>query len=323
MGKLKNKYIFREIIKRAVKINGFLLRSIMPLRNEYDIKGKIQPVYIIGCPRTGSSILYQILTQKLDVLYLDNLADVLHPNLLLGMSLSKKFFDNKPHNCFSSVEGDTWACGLHAPSESGDFWYQYLPKDRHFIDYADFNEKHVRDFQRQIFSVIQKFEKPFLFKNLNAGQRMRLLSKVSPDAKFIYVKRDFHGTAFSILNSRNRLGKSNSDWWSIKPKDYNDLFGENVYELIVNQMFYLGKQIAEDASLFGKKNIISVDYKDLYENYDNTLNRLKEFIGAELRTGRVKEPELKQRAGKVRDNKEEEMFLKYYEKYNWDETEIK
>ncbi len=63
---------------------------------------KHPPIFIIGAPRTGSTILYQTLTNKLDILYIDNLVDKFHRNLFFGFWLSSKLYKHKPHNCFTS-----------------------------------------------------------------------------------------------------------------------------------------------------------------------------------------------------------------------------
>ena len=44
-----------------------------------------QPVFIIGAPRTGSTILYQGLTNYIDVLYIDNLTSRLYKNFFFGI----------------------------------------------------------------------------------------------------------------------------------------------------------------------------------------------------------------------------------------------
>ena len=163
---------------------------------------KHQPVFIIGAPRTGSTILYQTLTNQLDVLYVDNLTCRFEKNFFFGFCLSDKLFKQKAHNCFKSNHGDTTKCGLHAPSECGGFWYRWLPLDRHFIDYDDITDDMVSEIRDEITTIINYFDKPLVFKNLNAGQRLRLLSKCFPDAKFIFMKREFIFTAQSIIKAK-------------------------------------------------------------------------------------------------------------------------
>jgi len=241
---------------------------------------KHQPVFIIGAPRTGSTILYQIITNQFDVLYIDNLICKFHRNLFFGFWLSNKIFKQKAHNCFRSNHGNTIECGWHAPSECGEFWYRWLPRDRHFIDYDDINDKMVEEIRKEITAVINYFDKPIVFKNLNAGQRMRLLRKVFPDAKFIFVKRDPLFIAQSILKAKRKLGLKDNVFWSIMPKNVEELKQLNGYEQIVKQIFYLEKQIVEDMNLFGNENFYIIEYKDLIEKFEYILIKCREFINA-------------------------------------------
>lgn len=73
-----------------------------------------QPVFIIGAPRTGSTILYQMnLNVSILTTYL--------VNFFFGFWLRKKLFCNKAHDSFNSNLGDTQ--GYNSPSECGiDFF---------------------------------------------------------------------------------------------------------------------------------------------------------------------------------------------------------
>jgi len=239
---------------------------------------KYQPVFIIGAPRTGSTILYQTLTNQLDVLYVDNLICKFHKNLFFGFWLSDKLFKQRAHNCFKSNHGNTATCGLHAPSECGSFWYRWLRKDRHFIDYDDFTDKTVQEIREEITAVINYFDKPLVFKNLNAGQRFRLLQKCFPDAKFIFAKRDPLFTAQSILKAKRKVGIADDDFWSIMPRNVKELEKLNSYEQIVRQVYFLEKQIVEDSKLFEKNNFLNVDYKKIGESFEDTLLECQKFI---------------------------------------------
>ena len=102
-------------------IEGSEKRAIAKYTNQSQ---PMQPIFLIGAPRTGSTLVYQGITNSLDVKYIDNLMDILHRNLFYGAKVSNFLFDSKPHNCFKSRFGNTFKYGLHAPSESGRFWYQ-------------------------------------------------------------------------------------------------------------------------------------------------------------------------------------------------------
>ena len=77
------KYLLKFFIKNII----FLISPLISLwEQKYflkyrDFKPKYQPIFIIGAPRTGSTILYQTITNQLDVLYIDNMICALNKNL--------------------------------------------------------------------------------------------------------------------------------------------------------------------------------------------------------------------------------------------------
>ena len=251
--------------------NGYIKKySNQPLKH--------QPVFIIGAPRTGSTILYQTLTNQLDVLYVDNLTCRFNKNFFFGFWLSDKLFKQKAHNCFKSNHGDTTKCGYHAPSECGSFWYRWLPTDRHFIDYDDITDKMVQKIREEITATINYFDKTLIFKNLNAGQRLRLLSRCFPEAKFIFMKREPIFTAQSILKAKRKVAIADNEFWSVMPRNYKILEKLNSYEQIIKQIYYIEKQILEDKKLFHSNNFLTINYKDLGKEFENTLNVCQNFI---------------------------------------------
>jgi len=239
---------------------------------------KHQPVFIIGAPRTGSTILYQTLTNQLDVLYVDNLVCRFNKNLFFGFWLSGKLFKQKEHNCFKSNHGDTIKCGHHAPSECGNYWYRWLSTDRHFVDHDDVTDEILGEIRKEITAVINYFDKPLVFKNLNAGQRLRMLCKCFPEAKFIFIKRDPLFTAQSIIKAKRNVGINDNDFWSIKPRNYKELESMDAYQQIIKQIFYIEKQITEDSSLFDQKSFLMIYYLDLGKNFMDTLQICQNFI---------------------------------------------
>lgn len=244
---------------------------------------KHQPVFIIGAPRTGSTVLYQTITNQLDVLYIDNITCRFYKNLFFGFLLSKKLYNQKAHNCFKSNHGDTTKCGNHAPSECGEFWYRWLSTDEHFVDYDVVTEQMISEIRDEITAITNYFDKPIVFKNLNAGQRLRLLSKCFPNAKFIFIKREPLFTAQSILKAKRKIGISDNTFWSIKPKNFKELENVDPYQQIVKQIYFLEKQIMKDSVLFHKNNFLCLNYKDLGNDFTKTINVIQNFISVSKR----------------------------------------
>jgi hypothetical protein len=258
--KIKSKiieYIIYIVSIPFVPLNLYFITKYARKGDEYS------PIFIVGAPRTGSTILYQSLTNEADVLYIDNIASKLNRVFFLAFWLSNKLFKQRAHNCFKSNHGNTSKYGWHAPSECGQFWYRWIPKGRHFIDFDEISDKNISKIKKEILAVAHYYKKPILFKNLNAGQRLRVLVKAFPDAKIIFVRRDPLDTAQSILKAKRKLKISDNQFWSIMPSNVDVLKQLKWPEQIVKQIYFLEKQIAEDLKLFPPQNVYEVHYSEL------------------------------------------------------------
>ena len=240
------------------------------------------PVFIIGAPRTGSTILYQALTNVYDLAYIDNTACKWHHNLRFGMWLSDRLYGARAHDNFKAEHGNTVAFGGHSPSECGGFWYRWLPADRHFVDDADITAIMVAQLREEVLGVSSRLGKSLLFKNLNAGQRLRLIRRAFPNAKLIFVRRDPRFVIRSILKARASLDVPPGTWWSIMPPNVKELKMLPEPEMCTAQVYYLERQIKEDLAFFPSDNIKVVHYQDLGVSLLHTLG---EWIGASVRPG--------------------------------------
>lgn len=242
----------------------------------------LQPTFIIGAPRTGSTILYQALTNAYRFAYIDNLACTWHRNLRFGLWLSRKRYGDCPHNNFKSVHGNTRKFGGHAPSECGQFWYRWLPMDRHFIDHDEVSPHAVNQMRAEVFGASNYLQRPLLFKNLNAGQRLRLIHRAFPDAKIIFVRRDPRFVTRSLLNARKKAGIPEDQWWSIMPPNVDELRTLPEGERCAAQVYSLERQIEQDLSLFPEENVKEIHYQTLNEDL---VRQLGDWSGAFAREG--------------------------------------
>lgn len=277
--KIKNRGI-TEFMKILTPIVAVKERKLIKKYSSTTLKH--QPIFIIGAPRTGSTILYQILTNCFDILYIDNTVDIWHRNFFFGFQKSHKIYGNTSHNSFTSEFGITSLSGGHAPAESGDFWYRWLPRNKHFIDFKEIGDTSKQEIYNNIVSVINYYNKPLLFKNLNAGQRLRMIKEIFPNAKFIYVKRHMLFTAQSILTAKRKTGVADNQFWSIMPKNVEELKTLPWAEQIVKQIYFLELQIEEDSSLF--KDVLIIQYQDILKNTKEVIEDVQQFASLDYRT---------------------------------------
>jgi hypothetical protein len=281
------------------------------IRKKKSLEYTIQPVFIIGAPRTGSTILYQALTNAYQLAYIDNTACTWHRNLFFGMWLSKKKYGDAPHNNFKADHGNTQKFGGHAPSECGGFWYRWLPRDRHFIDHYEVTNQMVSEIRAEVLGVTSSLGKPLLFKNLNAGQRLRLIKRAFPDAKILFIRRDPRFVIRSILKSRSRIGLNASQWWSIMPPNCEELAALPEPEMCAAQVYFIEKQIEEDLALFPVQNVQQIHYQAFDEELVHDLGN---WIGVPRRAG-GELPEFHHDDVKRLTAQEQEELTKLVEKY--------
>lgn len=268
--------MFRSFFKSLCPLVRKLEKSKIEKYSKKDIK--YQPIFIIGAPRTGSTILYQALSNKYIFLYIDNLICNFYKNLFFGFWLSKKFFGVQPHNNFQSSFGRTR--GLHSPSECGQFWYRWLPRDHHFIHQNEITSTMVESIYSELSSIINYHNKPLLINNNNAGMRIRLITKIFPRAKWIFCDRDPLYVSQSLLSARKSFFGNFDQWWSILPPNHEKIRKQDSQKQVVLQHYYINKQIIQDLMTFSEKDLWrSVRYEDFCRNPTQILSGISDFLG--------------------------------------------
>jgi hypothetical protein len=263
---LNLKKVLERVLSKGVIVASPVLKIWENVWLEKVNTNNYQPVFIIGAPRVGSTILYQALTNAYQFGYIDNTACTWHRNLRFGLWLSQKKYGDQPHHNFIAEHGATRKFAGHAPSECGEFWYRWLPKDRHFIDHDEVTPRMVSEIREEVYGASGCFQRPLLFKNLNAGQRLRLIYKTFPDAKIIFLRRDPRFVTRSILKARKEVGTPERQWWSIMPPNVDELLRLPEGEMCAAQVYFIERQIEEDLTLFPKENVQEIHYQDLNEN---------------------------------------------------------
>ncbi len=289
---------------------------------KYGNTSPAQPcIFIIGAPRTGSTILYQLVTNIYDLLYIDNLVNLARQNPYFGFWLSKKLFHYKPHESYSSNFGDTTREGLHAPCE-GLFWYKWLPKDRHYTEPSDLDHKQMKDFRQTVNAIINRFNKPLIIKNLSFSLRLKLLKELFPEAKYIIIHRSPLFTSQSLWIAKKKNHVPDRQVWGILPRQFQHLEKLNSYEQIVKQIYLIEQQIYHDIRMFPEDNVMHINYEDLIPDPEKVINRIARFIRPDLsRRAPTQLPEIKIR-NKINLQEHEIQNLKHYIK-ELDWTEFK
>lgn len=242
-----------------------------------------QPVFIIGLPRTGSTFLYQLITNRYNVSYFDNLFDIMHKFPLSGMYYSNLIYGDKPHNCFRSTMGGTLRYGLHCPSEAGNYWYRFFERNKYRVLPEDLSQDLKKQLKLEFITILNRYKKPLVIKNLANSLRLILIKELFPKAKIIVINRKEQDVFNSILKVRKIKSIKANDFWSIYPPEIDSVKYNNEKELICSQIRSLEEQISKDIKIFPQNNVLMINYEEIINSLGKALGVLDEFMGAKLR----------------------------------------
>jgi len=181
-------------------------------------------VYIVGAPRSGTTLASQLASRYLPVGYIDNLVARFWRRPSAGIRLSRLLTGTAGREAigFESRHGVT--AGVAGPHEFGYFWRHWLRLDdastHHLapdalarVDAAGL--RHALEAE-----ILAAFGTPAVFKNVICGFHAAFLSGLHPRSLFVHIERDAYDTCASILRSRMERYGSYTRWWSLKPSTW-------------------------------------------------------------------------------------------------------
>jgi hypothetical protein len=299
-------------------LNNALYKEEQALYKNYS--EEYSTIHVIGAPRSGTTLITQILSSYLNIGYINNLIAAFWKAPLFGIELSKKLLGTHYISDFSSTFGRTK--NIYEPHEFGYFWNYHLA-------YNDFQQKDIEhekniDWEKlkiTLINMMYAFKKPVLFKSFLAGFHAAHLHKILPKTCFIYIRRDFINNAVSIYNLRKKMLGDANLWASIKPKQYDDLKHKNIYSQITGQILYLEQEYLQQLKNIPDDNKIIVSYEDVCKKPEAFLHAVKNMIEkqntqCEIKEGMISEFTTAENAGSMNADIIES-FKKAYNDFKW------
>lgn len=272
--------MIRKIIRHSLaiiyKIANTLLSRIEPLFfSDSFIAGRI-PLFIIGPPRSGSTLFYQLMINRFDFAYLTNFHCLLYGFPALFQFFVGKFLKKFPRSSYTSTHGQVQ--GIWAPSECGDFWYRWFRRFPTYTPIGDINLDNLQSLRRVIVGLTQTFKKTILFKNLLCALRLRPLAEIFPEALYIVTRRDTLYNAQSLLLARQRVLGNLEKWWAMEPPNIEELRNLEPEKQVVRQIEEIHALIERDAEIIGKDKFLFVEYEDLCTSPHDVLEQVHLFL---------------------------------------------
>ena len=232
-----------------------------PFRLPYAFKKSrsLPAIFILGPPRSGSTLLYQILTTAFHNVHLTNIWNLFFSTPMLGAFLSDRFCRNYQTN-YKSVKG--FVPGICGEAEGMRFWKYWVGQG------LQHNESNLKP------SRLKKINKLFSKKYSSTHNVwisgyighvfcIDLLRKYWPNAVFIHVYRDLLSNAYSIYKNFPH------SWFSLDPGGIQNTSGDR-YEEIARQITRIHSIILD----YYGRDMLSVSYEKLCENPQKVIRQL-------------------------------------------------
>lgn len=231
-------------------------------------------IFILGPPRSGTSLFYELMVTSFRYAYFSNLAHRFYKTPLAASRLGQRLITTHKaayQSDYGHISG--WA----APNEGGWIWQRWL-EDGPWIDERKLPDLPAREIQATLAGMSAISDAPFVNKNVMHSNRIRLLDALFPGCLFIEVHRDAKDTARSIIRAQRRAKgpKQHSDeWWSVRPSNAG---GKTMLERACRQVTGVSLDIQRDCSHVGQDRLFTVDYNALCTSPKQMLLRVAGFL---------------------------------------------
>lgn len=268
----------KEQMRYAVELVNTMIQPIDTLfRKQVAVGNDPPPLFILGVPRSGTTLTYQVITQQLEVGYLTAPVNYFYGLSNLLTRLLKPWI-GRPQEGFRSEYGNIR--GLLSPGEHAHYWYQWFPSEGllgHYVSPEDIDVTAYTPLVKSIGSLSTILNRPMAFKNVYLTMVSGVLARVFPDARFISVHRDPLLVCQSLLKKRIQMS-SPDIWWSVKPPDYKEWLYFPLWKQVARQVFFTEHLLRKDLARYAVGRHIEVDYVELCNDPVGFVERVSDWL---------------------------------------------
>lgn len=244
-------------------------------------------VFIVGVPRSGSTLLYQLICEHLDVGYVSNAMARWWMAPVAAARFRSPVHGKPLSQDLASDLGRTE--GPDGPHEFGWFWQFHLfHEGTDDLDPEVLADLDFRKARAELEGLAGYFGRTLVLKAIaHTPYKIAWLKAHLPQARFIWIHRDPIFVGQSILESRERRFADSSRWWSIRPRDVEEWKSRTPYEQIAHQIMDVTAAIGRAFASLDLNDGLHVYYDQLVRHPDVEIRRIAQFCGADVRSGRA------------------------------------
>ena len=242
-----------------------------------DLPEERPTLHVIGTPRSGTTLLYQLIASGLEVGFVSNLVAAFWRAPATGLRLARMLRLQQLESEYRSEFGRTH--GISEPHEFGYFW-------NHHLSYPDLRERgpdhgESVDWER-LARVIRNMAdvagRPMIFKPMLLIWHLEQMVEAMPRTCYAWIRRDRRATALSLLKMRRTVFGSDEAWASLQPA--GPLEDEPPWRQVAAQVVLLERTIAVAAERLGSERMLELSYEEVCSEPAATLGRIADLMAA-------------------------------------------
>lgn len=232
----------------------------------------IPQLLIVGLPRTGTTMVSQLLARYLDVSYFPNVSAIFPSAPIWATKRFVGDFSTAPKTT-KNFYGST--AGFQGISDGFHIWNRWFGSDRYCIGHLP-NDDEVADLQAFFFAWNGVFNKTLLNKNNRNVDGIASLAQFLPNAFFVVVERDPAMTIQSLLQARRFVQGSDSTGWGLFSNRFDT--DSDPIRSVCKQVAFGIHRLEEQLSHVSQDRIVRFSYEDFCGAPTSALESVLELV---------------------------------------------
>jgi hypothetical protein len=270
------------------ELNSLLNYAELQVEEEFE-SPRWPVVFIVGPPRSGTTLLLQWLAQTGIFGYPTNLISRFYAAPYIGAKIQRlltdpefdfndEFQDLRQSIGFNSTLGKTQ--GLLAPNEFWYFWRRFIPNEEpRYLEPEEVQQVDQKGFAASLAALESALGKPLVMKGLIVQYNLKVIAEtLRRGALFIQTHRHPFYNIQSLLKARRSYYDTEKKWYSVKPEEYERLSDLSPAEQVAGQVYFTNQSISRQLGYVSDDQKLRLSYESFCRNPKIVYSELEEKL---------------------------------------------
>lgn len=231
-------------------------------------------IIVVGAPRSGTTLVAQVLIKHLPVCYFNNLTS-LFPRSPITANILFKSFVREKEITYKSYYGKS--LHLSGPNDALYLWDRWLGKDRKDLT-KELSAPEKEAMFRFFNAYVNHYQKSLVCKNNSLNVRASAIADTLKNAHFICLSREPLFLAQSLLKARSDIHGNDQVSYGIGDPTSKTNQDTNSIQDVCNQVLFHENKIHEQQQKIGTDRYWIISYENFCREPEKLVERVSENI---------------------------------------------